>query len=62
VTYVSRDDYLTIAMRNAVRKYVKHGSIVQFTDIRWISDQRYDKQLEDLIVFINDEETRIKNQ
>lgn len=61
VTYISSDDRLTIAMRNAVRKYVKHGSIIQFSNIRWISDQRYDKQLSDLIVFMNDEVTKNKN-
>lgn len=62
VTYVSRNDYLTIAMRNAVRKHVKHGSIVQFSNIRWVSDERYDKQLEDLMIFMNDEDTKVKNQ
>ena len=57
-TYKSTNDFLTLPMRNAVRKYIKHGSIIQFTNIRWISKENVNKKLEDLLLFVNDNKTK----
>lgn len=57
-TYKSTNDFLTLPMRNAVRKYIKHGSIIQFTNIRWISKEKVNKKLEDLLLFVNDNKTK----
>lgn len=54
VTYKSTNDFLTLPMRNAIRKHIKQGSIVQFTNIRWISEQNVNKKLEDLLLFVNE--------
>jgi hypothetical protein len=58
LTLKSTNDFLTLPMRNAVRKYIKHGSIIQFTNIRWISQEKVNKKLEDLLLFVNDEKTK----
>jgi hypothetical protein len=58
VTYKSTNDALTLPMRNAVRKHVKHGSIIRFTNIRWISEEKVNKKLEDLLLFVNDNKTK----
>ena len=58
LTYKSTNDILTLPMRNAVRKYIKHGSIIQFTNIRWISKEKLTKKLDDLLLFVNDEKSK----
>lgn len=58
LTYKSTNDILTLPMRNAVRKHIKHGSIIQFTNIRWISKEKVNKKLDDLLLFVNDNKSK----
>lgn len=54
VTYKSTNDFLTLPMRNAIRKHLKQGSIVQFINIRWVSKENVNKKLADLFLFVNE--------
>ena len=51
--------FLTLSMGNAVRKDIKHGSIIQFTNVIWISTEKVDKSLDDLLLFVNDEKSKL---